>query len=200
MSRTSQYTISNQHNPVVQQHFREFQHQYPQASSRQAIESGVLPIYPEEYEAYRRCREWEEAYDLHGGFQHETSSAEILGDDDSELTPTDVLTLLTLPSLVPIHGRWQQTPAYHCYEDTPRDHELRQSFCNACDALLPVLSPRDHAILALYADGHGPRAIRELLALKLTEQRIGQIIDAIRSKATRIRHSQQRADHHRRAQ
>ncbi len=45
MSRMSQHTTSV-HDPAIRQQFLEFRRRYPQASSRQQLESGILPDYP----------------------------------------------------------------------------------------------------------------------------------------------------------
>jgi hypothetical protein len=198
MPRISQHTASI-HDSAIQQ-LREFRRQYPNASSLQKLKSGILPHYPEDPEAYRLCREWEEAHDQYNRSRQEAALAEIFEDDGSDPTPTDALTLLTLPIALRMHGRWQQTSACHKYEDTPPDRQLQRSFHHARDALLEKLTPRDQAILALYAEGHGPRDIRQLLALTLTEQRVGQIIQQICSKAAYTRRTQGLANHHRRSQ
>jgi len=189
MARTSRHTShSDPHNSVSRELFRTFRRRYPNASSLQEIESGILPNYPADPEAYRLCREWEEAHDQYNRFQQETA----FQDDGSDPSPTDALTLLTLPIAFRMHGRWQQSPACHHYDDTPHDRQLQRSFANACDALLSTLSPRDRAILDLHAEGHGPREIRQKLVLRLTEQRIGQIIQSMR-KAGHARRAQHRS-------
>jgi hypothetical protein len=91
-----------------------------------------------------------------------------------------------------MNGCWRQTPACHRYEDTPRDGRLQQSFSSACGALLPMLTQRDCAILHMYAEGCGPQDIQQTLGLKVTEQRVGQIIHSIR-KAAHTQRAQQRA-------